>query len=76
MVVTESKSTKIPELTVWNVEQHTWMTAERELTTVFQNNDMDCIINTAQAIANHIQSQYDPLRSAVSAGAAKPKIKT
>ena len=76
MVATESKSTKIPELTVWSAEQRTWTTAKRELTTVCQNNDMDCIIDAAQAIADHIQSQYDPLRSAASAGAAKPRIKT
>ena len=76
MVVMEPKSAKIPELTVWNAEQRTWTTAKRELTTLCQNNDMDCIIDAAQAVADHIQAQYDPLRSAASAGTSKPKIKT
>ena len=69
-------SLKIPQLTTWNAEQRTWTTAKRELITVCQNNDMDCIIDAAQAVADHIQAQYDPLRAAASASATKPKIRT
>ena len=68
--------TKIPELTPWDAEQRTWTVAKRELVTICQNYDMDCIVDAAQSIADHIQAQYDPLRTAVSAGATKPKIKT
>ena len=71
-----SGNTKIPELTPWDAEQRTWTVAKRELVTVCQNYDMDCIVDAAQSIADHVQAQYDPLRTAVSAGSSKPKIKT
>eukprot|EP00961_Rhodomonas_salina_P001469 20153-Rhodomonas_salina.1 len=37
---------------------------------------MDTIIAAAQAIADHLQLQYDSLWIAVSPGSSKPKIKT
>eukprot|EP00961_Rhodomonas_salina_P064900 873314-Rhodomonas_salina.1 len=69
-------SIKIPELSTWDVDQRTWAATKHELVATAQNYDMDTIIYAAQAIADHIQSQYDSLRTAVSPGSSKPKIKT
>eukprot|EP00961_Rhodomonas_salina_P145603 1959648-Rhodomonas_salina.1 len=55
---------KIPELDTWDADQRTWAATKRELVATAQNYDMDTIIDAAQAIADHIQSQYDSLRTA------------
>eukprot|EP00961_Rhodomonas_salina_P153108 2061512-Rhodomonas_salina.1 len=72
------RSNKIPELSTWDVDQRTWAATKCELVATAQNYDMDTIIDAAQAIADHIQSQYDSLRSTASPGLGsdKPKIKT
>eukprot|EP00961_Rhodomonas_salina_P234170 3164671-Rhodomonas_salina.1 len=69
-------SSKIPELNTWDADQRTWEATKRELVATAQNYYMDTIIDAAQSIADHIQSQYDSLRTAVSPGSSKPKIKT
>eukprot|EP00961_Rhodomonas_salina_P218691 2955590-Rhodomonas_salina.1 len=70
------RNNKIPELSTLDADQRTWAATKRELVATAQNYDMDTIIDAAQAIADHIQSQYDSLRSAASSGSDKPKIKT
>eukprot|EP00961_Rhodomonas_salina_P020634 277545-Rhodomonas_salina.1 len=70
------RSNKIPELSVWDAEQCTWAMTKCELVATAQNYYMDTIIEAGQAIADHIQSQYDSLHSEVSPGSSKPKIKT
>eukprot|EP00961_Rhodomonas_salina_P219754 2970339-Rhodomonas_salina.1 len=50
---------QIPELNTWDADQHTWAATKRELVATAQNYDMDTIIDAAQAIADHIQLQYD-----------------
>eukprot|EP00961_Rhodomonas_salina_P144499 1945776-Rhodomonas_salina.1 len=69
-------SIKIPELSTWDADQRTWAATQLESVATAQNYDMHTIIDAAQAIADHIQSQYDSLRTAASPGSLKPKIKT
>eukprot|EP00961_Rhodomonas_salina_P028198 380959-Rhodomonas_salina.2 len=72
------RGNKIPKLNTWDADQRTWAVTKRELVATEQNYNIDTIIDAAQAIADHVQLQYDLLRTAAAAlpGSSKPKIKT